>query len=225
MPPGFGRHRVARTNLERRGVTTATKVDFKRERRDLYAPKRSPVLVEVPEFVFLMVDGRGDPNESESFQEAVSALFTLSYTAKFALKGSGVIDYGVMPLEGLWWGPDMSRFSIEQKDEWSWTAMIRQPEELTRVVLARAKTEAAKKSPAGLDRVRLERFKEGLAAQVLHLGPYSGEGPTIERLHAFIAEQGYALAGKHHEIYLGDPRRAAPEKLKTIIRQPVRAAD
>jgi len=200
----------------------AAKVDFKRELRELFAPRRSAALVQVPELSFLMVDGHGDPNTSAEYREAVSALFSVSYAARFALKRSGVIDYGVMPLEGLWWVPDISEFSIEDKTAWDWTAMIMQPEEVTDAVLADAKQAAAQKGLPALERLRLERFAEGLSAQVLHVGPYSAEGPTIAGLHEFIAEQGYERAGKHHEIYLSDPGRAAPEKLKTIIRQPVR---
>jgi hypothetical protein len=198
-----------------------TEVDFKRELRELYGAKRAPAMVDVPELGFLMVDGHGDPNTSQEYRDAVQALYAVAYAARFALKRAGVIDYGVMPLEGLWWVPDMAQFSIEHKSAWDWTAMIMQPDELTDAVLAEAKAKAAKKSPA-VERLRLERFAEGRAAQILHLGPYAAEGPTIAALHAFIADQGYERAGKHHEIYLSDPRRSAPVKLRTVIRQPVR---
>jgi hypothetical protein len=199
------------------------KIDLKRELREYYAPKRNPTVVDVPELAFLMVDGHGDPNTSADYRDAVSALFSVSYAARFALKRAGVIDYGVMPLEGLWWVPDMATFSTADKSEWDWTMMILQPSEVTDAVLAEAKVSAAaKRSLPALDRLRLERFAEGAAAQVLHVGPYSAEGPTITALHAFIGEQGRELAGKHHEIYLGDPARSAPERLKTIIRQPMR---
>jgi hypothetical protein len=200
----------------------ATKTDFKRELRELYTAKPTPTLVEVPELAFLMIDGHGDPNTSGEYSEAVQALYAVSYAAKFALKRAGVLDYGVMPLEGLWWVPDMSRF-MEDKSAWDWTMMIMQPDELTPELLEQATAKAAAKMPpAAVDRLRLERFAEGQAAQVLHTGPYSAEGPTIAGLHAFIAEHGLERAGKHHEIYLGDPRRTAPEKLKTVVRQPVR---
>jgi hypothetical protein len=130
----------------------------------------------------------------------------------------------VLPLEGLWWVADRSGFSSSRKDHWDWTAMIRQPEEVDRALLAEAvRTATASRALAAARRLRLERFAEGRAAQVLHLGPYATAGPTIERLHAFIAEQGYAPSGKHHEIYLSDPRRAAPERLKTVVRQPITA--
>ena len=199
------------------------KIDLKRELREFYAAKRNPSVVDVPELAFLMVDGHGDPNTSADYRDAVSALFSVSYAARFALKRAEVIDYGVMPLEGLWWVPDMATFSTADKSEWDWTMMILQPNEVTEAVLAEAKASAAaKRSLPALGRLRLERCAEGAAAQVLHVGPYSAEGPTITALHDFIGEQGRELAGKHHEIYLGDPARSAPEKLKTIIRQPMR---
>ena len=199
------------------------KVDFKRELTDSYTAKRSPAAVQVPELAFLMIDGHGDPNTSQEYRHAVSALFSVSYAARFTLKHAGVIDFGVMPLEGLWWAADMSAFWIDDKSAWDWTMLIMQPDEVTADVLSEAKTRAAAKAPAtALERLRLERFAEGLAAQVLHVGPYSAEGPAIASLHAFITGQGRELAGKHHEIYLGDPRRSAPDKLKTIIRQPMR---
>jgi len=205
------------------GLWVVGKIDFRRELRGLYASPRKPTAVEVPELAFLMVDGHGDPNTSAQYRDAVSALFSVSYAARFALKRAGVIDYGVMPLEGLWWVPDMATFSTEDKSEWDWTMMIMQPDEVTEAVLAEAKANAAaKRSLQALERLRLERFAEGLAAQVLHVGPYSAEGPTITALHEFISEQGRELAGKHHEIYLGDPARSAPDTLKTIIRQPMR---
>jgi hypothetical protein len=201
----------------------AAKVGFKRELTEFYAARGSPAVVEVPEPAFLMIDGHGDPNTSGEYRGAVSALFSVSYAARFALKRAGVIDFGVMPLEGLWWVSDMSAFPVDDKSAWDWTMLIMQPDEVTGDVLADAKVRAAAKVPVtALKRLRLERFAEGLAAQVLHVGPYSAEGPTIASLHAFIAEHGRELAGKHHEIYLGDLRRSAPEKLKTIIRQPVR---
>ena len=191
---------------------TATKIDMLREARALYVAPRKPVLVDVPEFRFLMIDGHGDPNTAS--EPAIGALYQASYRLKFALKrGPLALDYKVMPLEGLWWTPDMSKFSAERKGEWDWTLMIRQPEEVDDEMVAATEPELP---------LRLEHWTEGPAAQVMHIGPYSEEGPTIALLHAFIKEQGLELDGKHHEIYLGDPRRAAPEKLKTVVRQPVR---
>jgi hypothetical protein len=202
----------------------ATKIDFKRELRELYAPGREPGLVDVPELQFAMIDGHGDPNVVSQYRDAVQALFAVAYAVRFALKGApNGLDYGVMPLESLWWVPDMAAFTIEDKSAWDWTAMIMQPEQVSAEVFHATRAEVAKKKPSleALRRVRLERFSEGPAAQVLYRGAYADEGPTIRRLHAFIAEQGYERAGKHHEIYLSDPGRTAPEKLKTIIRQPV----
>ena len=202
----------------------ATKIDFKRELREFYAPGREPGLVDVPELQFAMIDGHGDPNVVSQYRDAVQALFAVAYAVRFALKGApNGLDYGVMPLEGLWWVPDMAAFAIEDKSAWDWTAMIMQPEQVSAEVFHATRAAVAKKKPSleALRRVRLERFSEGPAAQVLYRGAYADEGPTIRRLHAFIAEQGYERAGKHHEIYLSDPGRTAPEKLKTIIRQPV----
>lgn len=199
---------------------SATKIDFKRELSELYRPGGEPAMVEVPELLFLMVDGHGDPNTSAAYREAIEALFSISYTLKFTVKRDGP-DYAVMPLEGLWWSHDMASFTRGEKSAWSWTAMIMQPDFVTDAMMADAVQAAEKKRalPAA-PKVRLERFEEGLSAQVMYVGPYADEGPTIKRLHEFIAEQGLGLRGKHHEIYLGDPRRCAPETLRTIIRQP-----
>lgn len=201
---------------------TKTKVDFKRELKELYGARREPELVDMPELTFLMIDGRGDPNTASEYVQAIEALFTVAYAAKFAVKRApDGIDYGVPPLEGLWWTPDMS-FTSEDKSSWQWTMMIPQPDVVTAEVFAAARVVASRRKPLdAVGRVRLERFEEGLAAQVLHVGPYATEAPTIRRLHDFIAAEGYEPTGKHHEIYLGDPRRSAPEKLKTIVRQPV----
>lgn len=200
-----------------------TKVDFKRELRELYGAPREPVLIDVPELAFLMIDGRGDPNTAPEYQQAIEALYSVAYTLKFSLKRSPEpFDYAVMPLEGLWWAPDPSSFSGGDRESWEWTAMIMQPDRVSEELVQGALEEATAKRPLpAAGKLRLERFEEGRSAQVMHLGPYSEEGPTIARLHAFIAEQGLELRGKHHEIYLGDPRRTAPERLRTIVRQPV----
>jgi hypothetical protein len=210
--------------MERSGSTPSKKLDYKRELRELYGLQAGPpMIVDVPELSFLMVDGIGDPNTSRDYVESVEALFAVSYRVKFAVKrGAEGIDYGVMPLEGLWWVDDMSTFSLDDKSSWSWTAMIMQPEVVTDELVRRSILEASKKKPLpAATKLRLDRFGEGLAAQVLHIGPYGAEEPTIEGLHAFIAEAGYRPSGKHHEIYLSDPSRAEPAKLRTIIRQPV----
>lgn len=199
------------------------KLDLKKEYRELYKVKKDPELVEVPPLQYLMIDGEGDPNTAQAYKNAVEALFSLSYTLKFMVKRRpGGADYGVMPLEGLWWTEPMEDFSVDRKDGWKWTSLMLQPEFITPELVEEARAQAAaKKELPALPLVRLERLEEGRCAQVLHIGPYAAEGPTVERLHGFILEQGLSLRGKHHEIYLGDPRRAAPDKLQTIIRQPV----
>ena len=210
-----------------RSPAMPTRVDLRRELQELYSATPVPVALEVPELPFLMIDGHGDPNTAPLYHEAVRALYALAYTVQFALKrGPAALDAPVMPLEGLWWTPDMATFTTEDKTAWDWTLMILLPDQATDDVVEHARTEAVRKK--GLDaigRVRRERLAEGLAAQVLHVGPYSAEGPTVERLHAFVAERGCLLSGKHHEIYLGDPRRSAPERLRTILRQPMADPD
>lgn len=199
------------------------KLDLRKELKQLYQPSRSEVvLVDVPSFNFLMVDGEGDPNTSAAYSEAVEALFSVSYTAKFMLKKRArPIDYAVMPLEGLWWADDMSAFSRADKSRWKWTMMIMQPAFVSADDLAKAVSEVRrKKGLAALDKVRIAEFAEGRCAQILHVGPFSEEGPTIERVHRFIDGRS-RLRGKHHEIYLTDIRRADPKKWKTIIRQPM----
>ncbi len=200
------------------------KIDYKKELKHLYKPSpKSIELVDVPEMNFLMIDGQGDPNTSQGYSDAIEALYAVSYVMKFMIKkGNLQIDYGVMPLEGLWWVDDMSQFSIDDKSNWKWTAMIMQPEHVTQNLFAAACEQVEKKkNPVALLKVRFESFSEGKAAQTMHLGPFSEEGPTIESIHKFIHDKGYSQTGKHHEIYLSDIRKAAPEKWKTIIRQPI----
>lgn len=199
------------------------KRDYRKELKHLNtAPKGKPALLEVPPLNFLMIDGEGDPNQSAAFQQAVQALYQLSYTLKFMVKKELEIDYSVMALEGLWWADDPVVFAAGDKSSWQWTLMIMQPEPVTADLVHAARDAAQSKKGASqaLEQLRFERFEEGLCAQVLHVGPYDAEAPAIAALHAFIHEQGCVLRGKHHEIYLGDPGRAAPEKLKTILRQP-----
>ena len=200
-----------------------TKLDLKKQLKHLYTPsKKEFSIVDVPSMNFIMIDGSGDPNTSSEYQEALGALYGLSYTIKFASKKQLGIDYVVMAPEGLWWTEDMAEFSVDDKSSWQWTMMMVQPDHITAEMVEEARAALAKKKdPPGLSRVRFERFHEGLSAQIMYLGPYADEGPTIARLHAFIEEKGYELRGKHHEIYLGDPRRTAPEKLRTVIRQPI----
>lgn len=199
------------------------KIDLKKHWKELYQPSAKAVArVDVPSLNYLMVDGEGDPNTSESFQEAVEALFTLSYTLKFMVKkGERAIDYGVMPLEGLWWSDDPADFVLANKARWKWTLMIAQPEFVTAEDLTAARAELRrKKKEKGQERVRFEAFAEGPSAQILYVGAFADEGPAIERLHQAIAASENSLRGKHHEIYLSDSRKTAPEKLKTILRQP-----
>ena len=199
------------------------KLDWKKEYKELYhASAKDVVEVNVPAFRFLMVDGTGYPGTSQEYTEAVEALFAVSYTAKFMVKkGPHPVDYAVMPLEGLWWADDMGTFARGDKQGWKWTAMILQPDAASDETVHAAIAEVQrKKGLPALQRLRLETFAEGKCAQVLHVGPFSEEGPTIERLHEYIAARA-TLRDKHHEIYLSDIRRADPSKWKTIVRQPM----
>ncbi len=200
------------------------KIDFKKELKHLYSPSAKKVeIVEIPQMNFLMVDGEGDPNTSKSFSDAIEALYPVSYTLKFMVKKGKIgVDYGVLPLEALWWSDDMSTFSTGNKDAWKWTLMIMQPDYITQKMIKEAIEEVArKKKLASSPLVRIETYMEGKAAQIMHIGPFSEEGPTIEKVHLFIEENGSRRVGKHHEIYLSDIRRAAPKKWKTIVRQPM----
>lgn len=170
---------------------------------------------------FLMIDGEGDPNHNPVYSAALEALFSLAYTLKFALKKAGAGDFSVFPAEGLWWTEDMAKFTSEDKSNWLWTMMIAQPEPVTAQWVEQARGDAlTKKGLPALERIRFESFIEGRCVQMMHTGPFSAEGPNIARVHAFIAEQGAQRIGRHHEIYLSDFRRTAPDKLKTVIRQP-----
>ncbi len=199
-----------------------SKLDLRKRLGPLYDARSEPALVEVPAMSYLMIDGSGDPNV-EGYQQATEALFALSYALKFAIKKSGGPDYGVLPLEGLWRVDDLAALDLQHRENWRWTSMIMQPDQVTAELVERTREEVRKKKQLpSLDRLRFETFEEGLAAQVLHIGPYADERPTIERLHRFVEDNGYELRDKHHEIYLGDPRRAAPDRLRTILRHPVR---
>ncbi|WP_166350145.1 GyrI-like domain-containing protein [Phytoactinopolyspora limicola] len=203
---------------------TMDKFDVKKDRKDLYAPHaRDFQLVEVPEMAFLMVDGDGDPNTSELYREAVEALYAVAYTLKFASKNQLGRDYVVAPLEGLWWAEDYAVFKSRDKNKWQWTMMINQPEWITQSMVDDAiQTTASKKDLPALGRLRFERYTEGPAAQIMHIGPYDDEAATLQRLHDdYLPANGLTLRGRHHEIYLGDPRKTEPAKLKTILRQPV----
>ncbi len=200
-----------------------TRLDLKRDLKSLYNPSaKSFSVVTPPALNCLMIDGKGDPNLSEDYTNAVEALYAVAYALKFMVKKEQHIDYSVMPLEGLWWVPNMADFSMDRRSDWLWTMLIVQPEPVTAELVAEAIRQVQKKKtlPA-LPKLRFDCLDEGLAAQILYFGAYKDEGSTIARLHQFIAEQGCERAGKHHEIYLGDPRKTAPEKLKTVIRQPM----
>ncbi|MEI7987630.1 MAG: GyrI-like domain-containing protein [Chloroflexota bacterium] len=198
------------------------KIDLKKTLKIFYQPTtQTPSIVEVPPFNFLMIDGFGDPNTSELYQGAVTTLFQFSYTLKFTVKKDQGINYSVMPLEGLWWMTGV--FDAENKDSWQWTAMIAQPEFISNELVENARRQVKiKKAPPLIDQVRFENFHEGLSVQIMHIGPFSDEKTNIERIHSYALNNGYELAGKHHEIYLSDLSRISPEKMKTILRQPIR---
>lgn len=201
-----------------------TKLDPRATLKHLYNPSaRDFTSVQVPAMNFLMIDGIGDPNTSQAYKDALNALYSVAYTLKFTAKKAQGVDYPVMPLEGLWWTLDPAGFSMARRAEWQWKMFIMQPDLITAEMVEQAKKEAVrKKELPALPLMRFEPFEEGLAIQILYIGPYRDEGPTIARMHQYIEENGYELHGKHHEIYLGDPRRTAPEKLKTVIRHPIR---
>ncbi len=200
------------------------KIDLKNEWKAFYtASYRKPSLVEVPRLKYLMIDGEGDPDSSPAFHEAIQALFSVAYTLKMTLKmGPAKIDYPVMGLEGLWWAATGWMEKAARKD-WRWTLMIPQPDVITAAALRETKKKVKeKKGLAAVDGVRLESWREGQAVQMMHLGPYSEEPATIARMAQFAAENGYRIVGKHHEIYLSDPRRTNLEKLKTLLRYQVK---
>jgi hypothetical protein len=207
------------------GTSEMDKFDVRKAFKALYAPAAGAfAIVDVPAFTFLMTDGEGNPNTASAYKEAVEALYSASYTLKFMAKAELGHDYVVPPLEGLWWADDWNAFIAGRRDRWNWTMMILVPDFVGTALAERAIQAAARKRALpGLARLRLDRFDEGRAVQTLHIGPYADEGPVIRRMHEeFIPANRLSLTGKHHEIYLGDPRRSAPEKLKTILRQPVR---
>ena len=200
------------------------KIDFKKAMKPYWQPPADRfTVVEVPRLSFLMIDGQGDPN-GPAFAEATAWLYSVSYTLKFVSKADGR-DYGVAPLEGLWWADDMTSFVAGDRAKWRWTAMIMQPDWITGPMLEAAIAKARTKLGTVPASLRLEPLEEGLSVQIMHVGPYDAEKPTIARLHAeYLPASGLEARGRHHEIYLGDPRRTAPEKLRTVIRQPVRRA-
>lgn len=208
------------------------KLDLKRKYKNLYTPSKERVeVVQVPPLKFVMVDGQidaGQPvDQSPDYQQALEALYGISYGLKFLSKKDeeNPIDYTVMPLEGLWWTPTSHQgFDFDREEPWLFTAMICQPDHISREMYERALGDLQRKKGEGnalIEGLRLERWDEGLSIQIMHIGPYSQERATIEKMDAFAQEEGYQPHGKHHEIYLGDPRRAKPENLRTILRHPV----
>lgn len=208
------------------------KIDYKKAEKHLYLPK-SPAIVQVPEMVFFAVDGQGDPNTSPAYAQALELLYGLSFTVKMSKMGGeepeGYFDYVVPPLEGLWWTetPGFDGKPPADKNDFRWTSLIRQPPFVNEEVFAWAAERLAKKKPElDLSKARFLRWEEGLCAHLLHTGPYDAEPASIDRLTGFLREQGcvpdFTDIRRHHEIYLGDPRRTAPEKLKTVIRHPVK---
>ncbi|QGQ19160.1 hypothetical protein GC089_07855 [Cellulomonas sp. JZ18] len=199
-------------------------LDLKREIPAYRARRGTPELVTVPPLQYLMVDGHGDPNTAPEYQDALRTLYPVAYTLKFLSRRELGRDHVVMPLEALWWADDMAAFTTARdKSRWSWTAMILVPDWITaeHVEDARA-TVAAKGGAPALDALRLERLDEGLCVQTLHVGPYDAEGPVLAEIHdRFVPDHGLRMTGRHHEVYLSDARRTAPERLRTILRQPV----
>ena len=204
----------------------SNKVDFKKTMKEFYQPSsKEVVIVVVPKMQFLMIDGMGSPGDSKEYQDALTVLYPVAFKTKFLSKAKGR-DYVVPPLEGLWWADDMNDFIQGNRDKWKWTMMIMQPDWITKKMINES-IEITKESKPELlkviPKVRLEVYNEGKAAQIMHIGPYSEEGPTIQKIHTFIKRQGGTFDGhenKHHEIYLSDPRKANPATMKTIIRQP-----
>jgi hypothetical protein len=201
----------------------SSKVDLKKELKQFYNPSAKEVsVVDVPAMNFLMIDGQGAPSSSQ-YMQSIEALFTVSYTLKFMVKKAQGIDYAVMPLEGLWWVDNMAEFTSTSKDEWKWTSMIMQPNYVKEADVKSAIEQAhQKKELPAIDKVKFENFKEGLSAQIFYVGPFSEEGPTVTKIHEYIHKSGHELSGKHHEIYLNNVAKVAPEKLKTVIRQPMK---
>ena len=200
------------------------KIDLTREFKSLYKPSAStPAILPIPGFQFLSLDGSGDPNNSDLYQQTIQSLYQFAYTLKFAIKKANGTDFQVMPLEGLWWAENMDDFRTLPKSSWQWRMMIAQPNLVSTewVETARKLALAKKDAAPRLSEVKFQVYEEGLSVQILYIGPYSAEGPTIQRLHEYARDQNYHLAGLHHEIYLSDPGRTNPEKLRTILRQPI----
>ncbi len=198
------------------------KLDLTKKYKSLYNPPKGVfTIADVPEFSFIMIDGEGDPNTSENFVGAVEILYGVSFTLKFLVKQEEGRDFKVMPMEGLWWSDDMDSFKSGKKENWKWTLIIHQPDFITsgQFQAAVAKYNSKKKTDIS-DKVRFEKYREGVSVQTLYIGAYKDEGPVIAEMHDFIKAKGGKLHGLHHEIYLSDTRKTPPEKLKTVLRQP-----
>ena len=206
------------------------KIDFKKAFKHLFSPSATkPTIVDVPECQYLMVDGEGDPNENPQFEQAMQTLYSILYSLKMGWKFEklerphGYVDFTVAPPEAQWWMKDGAGFDMTRPADWRWTLMIMTPDFVTQKMVDEAAVSVReKKGVAAIASYRFGRWEEGCCVQMMHLGPYDAEGPALEKMHRFAAESGYELHGNHHEVYLNDPRRVAPEKIKTILRQPVR---
>ena len=200
---------------------SVVKLELRKTLKEFYNPPVGEVvLVELPPLKYIMIDGKGEPG-GEPFQQAMGALYNIAYTMKFRAKRLLGKDYDMMAPEGLWWMKG-KKIDMARKDKWFWTLMIVVPDFITSKMFSDAVAEVrSKKNPPGLERVWLETFDEGTCVQIMHVGPYSAEPESITKMDAYAKEHGYKMIGKHHEIYLGDPRRAAPSKLRTVIRHPI----
>jgi len=210
---------------------SAEKLDYKKKFKELYQPKTTPSLIDVPEMIFFAVDGKGDPNSCQEYKNAIEVLYGMSFTVKMSklneTQPEGYFEYTVPPLEGLWYQDDTVGIDYSRKNDFIWTSMIRQPEFVTEAVFEQAKEALHRKKPQlDLSKLKMIRFKEGLCVQLMHIGSYDNEPESIARLSEFVSENGlcedFSEERFHHEIYLSDPRKCAPEKLKTVIRHPVR---
>ena len=203
--------------------TIMEKIDFKNSRPNSFKATTKFNLVSFPKYKYLMVDGKGDPNKSSEYVKAIELLYSIAYTLKFTRKNSGNGDFVVPPLEGLWWANDYKSFTKGDKSKWLWTMMIMVPDDVSQTEFKQCIKSIKEKKGIDTELIRLDYLNEGNCVQYLHIGPYSEEGPRIKEMHeVFMPKNGLAPTGKHHEIYLGDPRKSDPEKLKTIIRQPAR---
>lgn len=200
-------------------------IDLKKTLAAYYNPPKKPTMIEIPSFNYLMMDGAGNPNHNPRFEEATGALYALAYTIRFAYKAAADTAYTVMPLEGLWWAEDMGTFVGREKEQWNWTLMILQPDFITPELVAQSRVEALqKKKLTGQQNaeLRYETYHAGTCVTMMHIGSYDDETENIAWMHRFAEEQGYELHGLHQEIYLSDPRKTEPAKMKTVLRQPVK---